>query len=62
MIEKELKRSHQMAPINVETSMITNLQNMKQGLKQNYNNAELLNTILNLDLTEQLIEEHLNLS
>ena len=40
--------------------MITNLQNIKQGLKSDYSDKEILNTILsNMNFTEQLIEEHL---
>jgi hypothetical protein len=41
-------------------SMITNLQNIKQGLKQDYSDKEILDTILvNLSFTEKLIAEHL---
>ena len=40
--------------------MITNLQNIKQGLKSDYSDREILNTILlNMNFTDQLIEEHL---
>ncbi len=40
--------------------MITNLQNIKQGLKSDFSDKEILNTILlNMNFTEQLIEEHL---
>ncbi len=42
--------------------MITNLQNIKQGLKSDYSDKEILNTILvNMNFTDQLIEEHLNI-
>jgi hypothetical protein len=43
--------------------MITNLQNVKQGLKSDFSDKEILNTVLvNMGFTDQLIEEHLNLN
>jgi len=63
MIINELKKSEKLAPIDTEVSMITNLQNVKQGLKSDYSDKEILNIILlNLNFTDQLIEEHLNLN
>lgn len=63
MVINELKKAETMAPISDEVSMITNLQNIKQGLKSDFSDREILNTILlNLNFTEQLIEEHLQLN
>lgn len=60
MVVNELKKAETLAPIDDDTSMITNLQNIKQGLKSDYTDKEILNTILlNLSFTDQLIEEHL---
>lgn len=60
MVINELKKSETLKPIDEDTSMITNLQNLKQGLKSDYSDKELLNTILlNLNFTDSLIEEHL---
>lgn len=63
MVLNEIKKSESLKPIDAEVSMITNLQNIKQGLKSDYSDKEILNTILlNLNFTEQLIDEHLSLS
>lgn len=60
MVINELKKAETLKPIDEATSMITNLQNIKQGLKADYSDKELLNTILlNMNFTDQLIEEHL---
>lgn len=60
MVINELKKAESLAPIDEDTSFITNLQNIKQGLKSDYSDKEILNTILvNMNFTEQLIEEHL---
>jgi len=62
MVINELKKAETLAPIDEDTSMITNLQNIKQGLKSDYSDKEILNTIMvNMNFTEQLIEEHLKL-
>jgi hypothetical protein len=62
MVINELKKAETLAPIDEDTSMITNLQNIKQGLKSDYSDKEILNTIMvNMNFTEQLIEEHLRL-
>ena len=62
MVINELKKAETLQPIDEDTSMITNLQNIKQGLKSDYSDKEILNTILvNMNFTEQLIEEHLKL-
>ena len=50
----------EMKPISSEVEMITNLQNIKQGLKADFSDAEIIKTVLlNLDFTEALISEHL---
>lgn len=60
MILKEFKKSESLKPVNDRIKMITNLQNIKQGLKADYSDRELLSTILlNLNFTENLIKEHL---
>lgn len=61
MILKELKKSEKLLPVNDKVRMITNLQNIKQGLKADYSDRELLSTILlNLNFTDDLIKEHLS--
>lgn len=53
MVLKELKKAETLKPIDNETSMITNLQNIKQGLKADFTDKEILNTILlNLNFTD----------
>ena len=45
-----------------QVNFITNLQNLKQGLKANYTDKEILDLLLvNLKFTDKLIEEHLNI-
>ena len=49
-----------MKDINDEVSMITNLNNIKQGLKQDYSDKEILDMLLvNTSMTDTLIGEHL---
>ena len=63
MVINELKKGETLATIDEDASMITNLQNIKQGLKSDYSDKEILNTILlNMNFTDQLIEEHLKLN
>lgn len=63
MVLAELKKAETLLPIDDDTSMITNLQNLKQGMKSDYSDREILNTILlNLSFTDKLIEEHLGLA
>ena len=62
MVIQELKKAETLSPIDEDTSFITNLQNIKQGLKSDFSDKEILNTILvNMNFTDQLIEEHLKL-
>jgi len=46
MVLKEQKRSLGLKEISNDLSFITNLSNMKQGLKQDYNDKEILDLIL----------------
>jgi hypothetical protein len=63
MVINELKKAETLAIIDDDLSMITNLQNVKQGLKSDFSDKEILNTVLvNMGFTDQLIEEHLNLN
>lgn len=56
MINKELQNSRTKKPIAADVSMITNLQNMKQGLKSDFSDAELLSTLFSkLDFTDSII-------
>ena len=53
MVLQELKKAETLKPIDDDTSFITNLQNVKQGLKSDYSDHEILNTILlNMNFTE----------
>ena len=62
MVLNELKKADTLAPLTKEVSFITNLQNIKQSLKSDYSDAEILKVVLNLNFTEDLITEHLNSS
>jgi len=46
MVVNELKKAETLKPIDNEVSLITNLQNIKQGLKSDYSDREILKTIL----------------
>jgi hypothetical protein len=60
MVNKEIKRSEKMKPLTPEISYMTNLQNIKQGLKQDYTDKQIMDLILvNLNFTDKLIEQHL---
>jgi hypothetical protein len=53
MVINELKKAETLASIDEDTSMITNLQNVKQGLKSDFSDKEILNTILvNMNFTD----------
>jgi len=61
MMNKEIVRSSKLAELKPEMSFITNLQNMKQGLKQDYSDKQIMDLLLvNLSLTDNLIAQHLN--
>lgn len=60
MVMKEQNRSASLAPITPDLSFITNLSNIKQGLKQDYSDKEILDVVLvNSSFTDKLIDEHL---
>jgi hypothetical protein len=60
MIEKELELSATLKDITPETSLITNLQNIKYGLLADYSDEEICRTLLQrLSFTDSLIENHL---
>ena len=46
MVLKEQQRSQKLAPLSDDVSFMTNLQNLKQGLKQDYSDKEILDLIL----------------
>jgi hypothetical protein len=61
MIKREQEVSRTLKPISDDVSMICNLQNIKQGLKSDFKDVQIAQTILlNLDFTDQLIKEHLD--
>ena len=63
MVLKEQQRSLKMQSISNDVSFITNLQNLKQGLKQDYSDKEILDLLLgNAQFTDKLIAEHLGKS
>jgi len=60
MVAKELARQPSLTPLSPSLSFLTNLQNMKQCLKSDYKDADLLRVaLLSMNFTELLIEEHL---
>jgi len=60
LVHKEQLRSSQMRAVNHEIAFMTNLQNLKQGLKSDYSDKQVLDTILgNSGFTDGLITEHL---
>lgn len=61
LVLRELMRSNELKQeIDADLSMIVNLSNIKQGLKADYSDKDLTQTILmNLNFTDDLIKEHL---
>ena len=60
MVNKELERSQKMGEVTNDLSFIVNLSNMKQGLKRDYSDKEIMDMLLkNLNFTDNLIEQHL---
>jgi hypothetical protein len=55
MLENELRRKKFLTKNSQEQGMITNLTNLKQSLKAEYSDADLVNFILNFEFTENLI-------
>ena len=46
MVKQELEKGPKLAEITPEVSMITNLQNVKQGLKSDYSDAQIAALLL----------------
>ena len=46
MVKQELEKAQQLADITPEISMIANLQNVKQGLKSDYSDAQIADFLL----------------
>ena len=60
MVLKEQKRSETLTDLDSEISFITNLNNIKQGLKQDYSDKQILDIIfVNSEFTDSLIKDHL---
>jgi CRISPR/Cas system Type II protein with McrA/HNH and RuvC-like nuclease domain len=60
MITREFKHAETLAEISDEVSMICNLQNIKHGLKTDFSDKQILETVLlKMDFTDSLIEQHL---
>ena len=60
MLEKEIRVGATLRDITPETSLITNLQNIKYGLLADYSDEEICRTVLQrLAFTDSLIEHHL---
>ena len=56
LVEKELQRSKTLGPLKPELTFMTNLQNIKQGLKSDYSDKQILDLLLvNLSFTDELI-------
>lgn len=63
LVLKELKKAQGLKQVDNELSFVTNLSNIKQGLKQDYSDKEILRLMLaNGSFTDKLIEEHLKLN
>ena len=61
MITREFAHAETLAEISDEVSMICNLQNIKHGLKTDYSDKQILDTVLlKMDFTDRLIEQHLS--
>ena len=62
MVSQELEKSKTLNEITSDISMITNLQNVKQGLKSDYSDEQITKLMFNdLKFTDDLIREHLDL-
>jgi hypothetical protein len=64
LIHKEMKRSSGLKKfVSNNLSFMTNLSNIKQGLKQDYSDKEILDLILvNTQFTDALIKDHLRVT
>lgn len=60
MVQNELARSKWLGLVSDDISFMTNLQNMKQSLKRDFSDAQLMDLVLkDLKVTDSLIKEHL---
>ena len=60
MVLKEEHRSSQLKDVSKDVAFMTNLQNLKQGLKSDYSDKQIVDLILgNSKFTDALIQEHL---
>lgn len=63
MIQNELELSKTQKDITPDVSLITNLQNMKYALLADYDDKRIFtDMLLKMEVTDQLIEEHLDAS
>ena len=63
LVRKELMRSADLVELDENVSFITNLTNIKQGLKNDYTDKEILDLILvNSSFTDSLITDHLRVT
>lgn len=61
MVKKELAKSDTLKAQTKNISFITNLTNIKHGIKCDYSDAQLMDLLFkNLNFTDALIEEHLS--
>lgn len=60
MRDNELKKMKELREITPDVSMMCNLQNIKQGLKSDFDDKQLSDLIFNkLEFTELIIKDHL---
>ena len=60
MVQNELARGKVLGKVDDDISFMTNLQNMKQSLKHDFSDAQLMDLVLkDLTVTDSLIMEHL---
>ena len=58
MLNNELNKNKRAGIIGTEVKLMVNLLNLQNGMKLNYSDEEIIDTILNLPVLEQLIKEH----
>ena len=60
MIKQELEKAKTLGPLTTDMQMMTNLQNIKQGLKSDLSDGKLARFILHdSEFSDLLVEEHL---
>ncbi len=61
LMSKEIAKSERKKALDTEVGFLTNLQNLKEGLKSDYSDDEILSLLLiNSTFTDKLIEDHLS--